>query len=123
MQRSCDRIWWLVALAGLVPAGVARANDSAAGLDGGQLVLKQADHIRMESEALLLSMKEVRVRYEFRNTGPSDVETIVAFPLPCILMPYGEPRNDCLYFLSFGRPGTEIFGDPLWIGSDSSAKV
>jgi hypothetical protein len=82
MQRSYNRIWWVLALAGLFPAAVAHANDSAAGLDGGQLVLKQADGIRMESEDLLLSMKEVRVRYEFRNTGPTDVETIVAFPLP-----------------------------------------
>ena len=88
MQRSRDRIWWLGALVALVaplallPAGVARANDSAAGLDGGQLVLKQAADIRMVSEDLFLSMKEVRIRYEFRNTGKKDVETIVAFPLP-----------------------------------------
>jgi hypothetical protein len=82
MQRIHNRIGWILALAGLVPAAVAHANDSAAGLDGGQLVLKQADNIRMESEDLLLSMKEVRVRYEFRNTGAVDVETIVAFPLP-----------------------------------------
>jgi hypothetical protein len=82
MQRFHDRIWWLVAVAGLIPAGVAHANDSAAGLDGGQLVLKQAETIRMESEDLFLSMKEVRIRYEFRNTGPKDVETLVAFPLP-----------------------------------------
>jgi hypothetical protein len=82
MQRSHDRIWWLLAVAGVLPAGVARANDSAAGLDGGQLVLKQSETIRMESEDLFLSMKEVRVRYEFRNTGSKDLETIVAFPLP-----------------------------------------
>ena len=82
MQRFHNRIWWLLAVAGLVPAAAAHANDSAAGLDGGQLVLKQADNIRMESEDLVLSMKEVRVRYAFRNTGPKDVETIVAFPLP-----------------------------------------
>jgi hypothetical protein len=82
MQRFHDRIWWLVALAVLVPAGVARANDTAAGLDGGQLVLKQAETIRMESEDLFLSMKEVRIRYTFRNTGTKDVETLVAFPLP-----------------------------------------
>lgn len=82
MQRFHDRIWWLLALAGLLPAGVARANDSSAGLDGGQLVLKQSDNIRMEREDLFLSMKEVRIRYEFRNTGPKDIETILAFPLP-----------------------------------------
>jgi hypothetical protein len=88
MQRSLDRFIWRVALAAvaaaaaLFPAGAARANDSAAGLDGGQLVLKQADTIRMVSEDLFLSLKEVRIRYEFRNTGAKDVETIVAFPLP-----------------------------------------
>jgi len=82
MQRFQDRIWWLVALVGLLPAGIAHANDSSAGLDGGQLVLKQAETIRMEKEDLFLSLKEVRIRYEFRNTGTKDVETIVAFPLP-----------------------------------------
>lgn len=85
MQRFHDRIWRLLALSALsalLPAGVAHANDSAAGLDGGQLVLKQADSIRMLSEDLFLSMTEVRIRYEFRNTGAKDVETIVAFPLP-----------------------------------------
>jgi hypothetical protein len=61
---------------------VAHGNDSTAGLDAGQLVLKQAETIRMESEDLFLSMKEVRIRYEFKNTGTKDVETIVAFPLP-----------------------------------------
>jgi hypothetical protein len=81
MQRFRGRIGVLV-VAGLVPAGAARANDSAAGLDGGQLVLKQAETIRMAKEDLFLSMKEVRIRYEFRNTGTKDVETLVAFPLP-----------------------------------------
>lgn len=82
MQRSHDRMWWLAVIAGLLPAAVAHANDSAAGLDGGQLVLKQAETVRMESEDLFLSMKEVRIRYQFKNTGSKDIETIVAFPLP-----------------------------------------
>jgi hypothetical protein len=75
-------MWWLFVLAGLLPAAVAHANDTAVGLDGGQLVFKQAETIRMEKEDLFLSMKEVRIRYEFRNTGPKDVETLVGFPLP-----------------------------------------
>lgn len=94
MLRSHDRIWWragraaltalgaFIALLALLRAEVARANDSAAGLDGGQLVLKQAKSVRMVSEELSLSLTEVRIRYEFRNTGKSDVETLVAFPLP-----------------------------------------
>lgn len=82
MRRFHDRLVLLLGVLGLLPAGVAHANDSAAGLDGGQLVLKQADNIRMESEDLFLSMKEVRIRYEFRNTSDKDIETLVAFPLP-----------------------------------------
>lgn len=60
----------------------AHANDSAAGLDGGQVVLKSVDGIRMESEDLFISRKQVRVRYQFRNVTEHDIQTVVAFPLP-----------------------------------------
>jgi uncharacterized protein DUF4424 len=67
----------------LAPAAVL-ADDSSAALAAGGLVLtKQAD-IRMASEDLFISPKQVRVRYEFVNDGKSDVDTIVAFPLPDI---------------------------------------
>ncbi|HWA91885.1 MAG TPA: DUF4424 family protein [Rhizomicrobium sp.] len=72
------------ALAALVVATPAWADDSSAALGAGGLVfLKQAD-IRMAREDLYLSPKEVRVRYEFANDGAKDVDTIVAFPLPDI---------------------------------------
>jgi hypothetical protein len=50
---------------------------------GGIVLTKQAD-IRMAVEDLRLSPKEGRVHYEFVNDGKSDVDTIVAFPLPDI---------------------------------------
>jgi len=60
------------------------ADDSSAMLGAGGLVLtKQAD-IRMAVEDLRLSPKAVKVHYEFINDGKSDVDTIVAFPLPDI---------------------------------------
>lgn len=74
---------------GLLAAAVwtpvaAVADDSSAALAAGGLVFtKQAD-IRMASEDLFISPKQVKVRYEFVNDGKKDVQTVVAFPLPDI---------------------------------------
>jgi hypothetical protein len=68
----------------VVAAAPALADDSSAALKAGGLVfVKQAD-IRMASEDLYISPKEVKVRYEFANDGKADVDTIVAFPMPDI---------------------------------------
>jgi hypothetical protein len=66
----------------LLPARPARANDGAGGLVAGNLVFKHLDGVRMESEDLFISEKDVRVRYVFRNTTDHDIESLVAFPLP-----------------------------------------
>jgi hypothetical protein len=74
------------------------ADDSSAMLGAGGIVLtKQAD-IRMAVEDLRISPKEVRVRYEFVNEGKSDIDTIVAFPLPDIDVQefYYEPLGTTL---------------------------
>jgi hypothetical protein len=63
-------------------ASPALADDSSAALAAGGLVFTTQTDIRMASEDLRISPKEVRVRYEFVNDGKKDVETIVAFPLP-----------------------------------------
>ena len=84
-MRNALVLGWLVSGCALIAStGVAHANDTIAGLDGGVLVLKHTDGIVMESEALNLSLKAVRVRYVFKNTTGTDVETIVAFPLPAM---------------------------------------
>jgi len=85
----------------------ALADDSSAALSAGGLVLtKQAD-IRMAAEDLYLSPKQVRVRYEFVNDGPKDVETIVAFPMPDIdvrefwFEPLGTTLDNTANFMGF----------------------
>ena len=60
----------------------AHANDSMAAVAIGGLTLTKSDAIRMDSEDLYVSEKQVRVRYRFTNTSAQDIETIVAFPLP-----------------------------------------
>jgi hypothetical protein len=68
--------------AGLSLATSALANDSAASIAAGGLVLQRNDSIDLLSEDLYVSADEIRVRYVFRNRTRKDVETIVAFPMP-----------------------------------------
>jgi len=70
----------VLAVAAIGPAAL--ANDSAAEMAAGGLVLKQSRDIDMVSEDLYVSAQEIRVRYVFRNRAPRDVRTIVAFPMP-----------------------------------------
>lgn len=68
--------------ASLLIATSALANDSAASIAAGGLVLQRTDAIDLLSEDLYVSADEIRVRYVFRNRTPKDVQTIVAFPTP-----------------------------------------
>ena len=40
----------------------------------------------MESQDLYLSREEVRVVYRFRNRSDRDIATLVAFPLPSMII-------------------------------------
>lgn len=71
------------ALAALL-AAPAVANDSTAAMGAGGLVLQRTDGIRMVSEDLYVSAREVRVKYRFLNHTAEPIETIVAFPMPDI---------------------------------------
>ncbi len=68
------------ALALIAPA---LGDDSSAMLGaGGVVVLTKNADIRMASEDLYLSPKQVKVHYTFVNDGAKDVDLMVAFPLP-----------------------------------------
>lgn len=82
----------------------ALANDSSAELKAGGLVFVPSDTVSMMTEDLFISMKEVRVRYVFRNTADTDVETLVAFPMPDLYYsesPISVPFPDKENFLDF----------------------
>ncbi|HEV7661442.1 MAG TPA: DUF4424 family protein [Allosphingosinicella sp.] len=70
------------ALAILVLAGDALANDSTATTAAGGLVLTRNDDIDMVSEDLFVSVEQVRVHYVFRNRSRRDISVTVAFPMP-----------------------------------------
>ena len=67
---------------GIAFATAAPANDTTASTAAGGLVIERTDDIDMVSEDLFVSADEIRVRYVFRNQSPTEVETIVAFPMP-----------------------------------------
>ncbi|HWA62123.1 MAG TPA: DUF4424 domain-containing protein [Caulobacteraceae bacterium] len=108
------RISAAIALAAVLCAPAALANDSSAELTNGGLVLKKDPAVEMRSEDLYISAKAVRVRYRFANTDAKDVSILVAFPMPDITIA-GEddniavPTEDPVNILGFstlvdGRP-------------------
>jgi hypothetical protein len=58
----------------------ATANDTAAELATGGIVLTKNADIEMLSEHLHISSQQIRVRYRFYNTSPKEVTILVAFP-------------------------------------------
>ena len=71
-----------VLLLGSVPA---LANDTTAVVTTGGLEFVTNPDIVMESEELFISAEEIRVVYQFRNTGDVDQNILVAFPMPEIV--------------------------------------
>ncbi|MBL6938735.1 MAG: DUF4424 family protein [Alphaproteobacteria bacterium] len=79
MKRLLLAATALTALA-LTPSAL--ADDSSATLDAGGIVLTRNADIRMATEDLYISPKQVKVHYTFTNDSGKDIDTIVAFPLP-----------------------------------------
>jgi hypothetical protein len=70
------------AVAAIIGAGAALANDSTAEMTAGGLVLKNSRNIDMLEEDLYVSAEQIRVSYVFRNQAAADEQAIVAFPMP-----------------------------------------
>ena len=60
----------------------ALANDSAAKISAGGIVLEKTDKVAMLSEDLYLSKDLVKVRYVYQNITSEPEELTIAFPLP-----------------------------------------
>jgi hypothetical protein len=104
MMRTIRNAVCLMSL--LVPAA-AMADDSSAQLGAGGLVLTHSAQIRLTDEDLRISPRNVAARFAFVNEGKSDVDTVVAFPLPDIDTsrfseePLGRTTGDPLNFVGF----------------------
>ena len=72
---------WAIAAAVML-ATPALGNNSSASMGAGGLVYTTSSLIEIQRETLIIGESEVRVSYDFHNTGDSDISTLVAFPLP-----------------------------------------
>lgn len=63
-----------------------RANDSTAELATGGLRFVTTPDIEMRSEDLFISLDRIKVRYVFFNTSDKPVTTLIAFPMPDIVV-------------------------------------
>ncbi|MDD3371796.1 MAG: DUF4424 family protein, partial [Alphaproteobacteria bacterium] len=66
----------------LVWANSVSANDTMVSLGAGGLVPRESPDVSMESEDLDISVREIKIRYVFRNHSSRDIDATVAFPLP-----------------------------------------
>jgi hypothetical protein len=127
------QLWWVCAA--LVLAGAAAADDSSAMLKAGSIVFVKSTPVKMAAEDLYVSPKQVRIRFEFENPTPRDVETIVAFPLPDIAVgalwesPLGTTTDDAKNFVGFqavvdGKPVAFSVEQRAFVkGKDVTAQV
>ncbi|HYI47363.1 MAG TPA: DUF4424 family protein [Allosphingosinicella sp.] len=107
------------ALAAIIAARAASANDSSAEKAAGGLVLRQNADIDMVSEDLFISTAQVRVRYVFRNRARRDRRITVAFPMPDRELSY-EMESETAYPTEFR---TLVDGRPVRMSVERKAMV
>lgn len=73
---------FLISIVLILVASPSLANDSAASIASGGIVLKREAHISMQRERLFISEKKVTVDYDFLNESDHDITTEIAFPVP-----------------------------------------
>jgi len=79
-RRFAFRI--IASIAFLSAARSLHADDGAASIAAGGIVMVREPRITMQKEVLRISDSKVQVDYEFRNDTASDITTEVAFPVP-----------------------------------------
>ena len=116
----------LVLVAGLICAP-ARANDSAAELDAGGLILRREPGIVLAREDLSITRDRIDVSYGFRNQTDSARTVRIAFPLPPIdgrelsFTPVSLPQPERANFVGFtvtvdGRPVEPELEERAFVG-------
>jgi hypothetical protein len=75
-------LWAIASLAFLSAVQSLRADDGAASIAAGGIIMVREPRITMQKEVLRISADKVKVDYEFRNDTDKDISTEVAFPVP-----------------------------------------
>lgn len=84
------RILPVLALAATLACSSALADDGAASIAAGGIVMTRETRITMAKEVLFISVDRVKVDYDFRNDTDADVTTEVAFPVPAYKLAWDE---------------------------------
>lgn len=102
--------------------GQAGANDSVAEIKTGGLVLGRTDAIEMAREDLFVSLDEIAVSYTFRNQSDTEIETVVAFPMPDIQVnPWGDTALPDLAGDNFLDFSVTVDGQPVKVNLQQRA--
>jgi hypothetical protein len=72
----------VLVLAATLMSSAAIADDGAASIAAGGIVMTREPRITMAKEVLFISASKVKVDYDFRNDADTDITTEVAFPIP-----------------------------------------
>jgi hypothetical protein len=111
----------LLAISFTLPTLPALADDAAASIGaGGLVVLNREDRITMAREVLTISLKKVKVDYEFRNDSDEDVTTLVAFPIPSYTL---DPEDRFIKEQGFDDFRLFIEGKPAQFKAESRGKL
>ncbi len=115
----------LIALLGACLAVPSFADDGSSQLAAGGIVFVKSADIRMAKEDLYISKENVRIRFEFQNTG-ADQDVMIAFPLPDLDIEdfqgeeVGTVVDDPLNFVGFTA---KVDGKPVKFQSEQRAFI
>ncbi|MGN7292085.1 DUF4424 domain-containing protein [Rhizobium sp. SAFR-030] len=105
---------YFACLMALLAAAPAVANDTTAELKTGGLTYVETSEIAMEEEDLRISRTEISVDYVFRSSADTDIDSIIAFPMPDIVggaqsdIAYGDAESDNFLGFSVVQDGRRI---------------
>lgn len=97
-----------------------RADDGAASIAAGGIVMAREPRITMQKEVLRIGDSKVRVEYEFRNDTDQDITTEVAFPIPPYASRYEQSSVNIQGFDDFTLT---IDGKPVRFQIEAKAKL
>jgi Domain of unknown function (DUF4424) len=120
--RVCQALIFLalLPLASKLLCSPAFADDGAASIAAGGIVMIHEPRITMHKEVLRISAEKVSVDYEFRNDTDSDITTEVAFPVPAYSLMWDEYLISTLGFDDFRLT---VEGKPVHFGIETKAKL
>jgi Domain of unknown function (DUF4424) len=96
------------------------ADDGAASIAAGGIVMIREPRITMHKEVLRISAEKVSVDYEFRNDTDADITTEIAFPVPAYSLDWDRYTVSALGFDDFHL---SIEGEPVHFSVEAKAKL